>query len=175
MQIHSLRFRNELAKSTAIQDLVQKHQYILEPTGKDNSSANGRAERPHQDMGNGIRALLYGASMSKKYWEYALLHLGNMSNVTPHGDNSITPFEKITGRKPDLAKLKIFGSQMIAMDKPRDGKQSTDNHVTGKFLGYGGSMRVYYYLSDQTGKINRATHAKFDEANLDGEESKLTK
>ena len=74
------------------------------------------AERLHQDMGNMICVLLEGNSIQPKYWEYGAYHAGHLMNILPHGDNSETPYERFTGRKPDLSNLRIFGCKMYVLD-----------------------------------------------------------
>ena len=165
----------ELARSHALQKLIQKHGYLIEPTGSDSSHQNGRVERPHQDIGKGIRALLYGASMPYNMWEHAFLYLIHVLNVTPHGTNAVTPYQKVTNRVPDLSHLRSFGCKMFALDsKKRDGKQSIENSIPGRFLCYGGSMKIFWYKRDQTGEICRAQYARFDEANRDAPPDSLT-
>ena len=100
---------------------------------------------------------------------------GHFFNILPHGDNSQTPYERFTGRKPDLSNLHIFGCRMYAIDPTKkDGKQTTDFSVPGRFMGYGGSMKIFLILKDYNKEIGRCTHAAFDEANLDAPEEKLT-
>ena len=55
-----------------------------------------------------------------------------------------------------------------------DGKQTVHHAVPGRLLGYGGRKSIFLYKSDLTGEICRATHATFDEANLDAPEHELT-
>ena len=122
----------ELACSHALCKLIQKHGYLIEPTGSDSSHQNGRAEHLHQDIGKGICALLYGASMAYNMWEHAFLYLINVLNVTPHGDNAVTPYQKVTNRVPDLSRLCSFGCKMYVLDSKKcDGKQSTANSIPG--------------------------------------------
>ena len=165
----------ELAKSKAVKKIFQRFHYLLEPTGAHSSSQNGGGERPHQDIGNMVRVLLESANLPSKYWEYAFYHSLDVMNILPHGDNSTTPYELACGKPPDLSNLRIFGSRMYALEiSKRDGKQTVDHAVPGRFLGYGGSKSIFLYKSDITGEICRATHATFDEANLDAPEHELT-
>ena len=53
----------ELARSKAIRKMAQTFGYSIETTGADNSSQNGRGERPHRTYGNMVRCLLYSSSI----------------------------------------------------------------------------------------------------------------
>jgi hypothetical protein len=101
----------ELAKSALFRKVIKEANYNLEPTGVDSSFQNGIAERPHRTYADMMRTMLSGANLSSKYWSWALLHAVYIKNRIPHTalGNKTTPFEKYTGRRPDLTDLKVLG------------------------------------------------------------------
>ena len=156
----------ELARSTAFCQTVAQCGYQVEITGTDNSSQNGKVERPHQTLAAMMRSSLSNASLHKKYWSDALLHSVYIKNRLPHYAFKFksTPYTALTGTKPDLSNLKIFGSR-ITVRKPglRKGKVNS-HHYNGIFLRYAKTMKNYVYIDVNTNKIKTATHAVFDEA-----------
>ena len=158
----------ELANSQAFRDAVAAHGYQVEITGAENSSQNGKAERPHRTMANMMRASLDNASLHPKYWSDALLHSAFVKNRLPHAAFNFksTPYTELTGIKPNLLNLKIFGSR-ITVRKPgrRIGKVSSQCY-NGIFLRYAKTMRNFVYLDSQTKRIKTSSHAVFDEAHF---------
>ena len=65
---------SELARSEAFWKMAQQFGYSIETTGADNSSQNGRGERPHWTHGNMVRCLLYSSSIGAEFWSDALMH-----------------------------------------------------------------------------------------------------
>ena len=68
------------------------------------------AERPNRTYGDMMRAMLLNAGLPSQYWSYALVQAVLVENRIPHAFHNYakTPFEAITGRKPNLKDLKIF-------------------------------------------------------------------
>ena len=156
----------ELARSALFRSIVSECGYQVEITGADNSSQNGKAERPHRTMANMMRASLDNASLHPKYWSDALLHGTFIKNRLPHSAFNFksTPYQELTGVKPNLKNLKIFGSR-ITVRKPgkRVGKVSSHCY-NGIFLRYAKTMRNYVYIDTATKRIKTSSHAVFDEA-----------
>jgi hypothetical protein len=146
-----------------VQEILDRHGYITQPTGAGSSSQNGMAERPHQTIANAIRAMLISAHLPPRYWEYAFYFFLRIHTLLPHGTNTESPYFKITNKQPDFSRLRIFGCRIYALStKRRYGKLTTDNIARGRFLGYGGSMKKIIYENLDTMRICRATHATFD-------------
>ena len=105
----------DLSKSTLFWKALQESHYSIEITGSDNSSQNGIAERPHRTLANMVRADLENSGLPTKYWSDALLHAAFIRNRAPHSQfqHKFTPYEKLIGIKPDLTKLRVFGSRIV--------------------------------------------------------------
>ena len=59
----------ELARSDAFRMiLLEKHHYVVEPTGADSPSQNRGVEKWNDTLLVTVRALLYGAALQPKYW-----------------------------------------------------------------------------------------------------------
>jgi hypothetical protein len=158
-----------------VQALLDRNGYISHPTGAGYSSQNGVAERPHQTIANAARTMLINAHLPPRYWEYAFYFFLRIHTILPHGTNTESPYYKATKKQPDLSRLRTFGCQIYALGtNKRFGKLTTDNIVRGCFLVYGGSMKNFIYKNLETQRICRATHATFDEAELNSQLSELT-
>ena len=100
----------ELAKSHAIQEVIAKAGYALETTGADNSSQNGKVERPHQTLANMMRSALTDSGLSNRFWSDAIIHSVFIKNRLPHAmfHHKSTPYTELTGSKPNLNALRIL-------------------------------------------------------------------
>jgi hypothetical protein len=144
------------------QALLDRHGFISQPTGAGSSSQNDVGERPHQTIANAVFTMLINAHLPPKYWEYAFYFFLLIHTILPHGTNTESPYFKA-----NLSHLRIFGCRIYALGtKKRVGKLTMDNIVRCCFLGYGGSMKNFIYENLETQRICRATHATFDEAEL---------
>jgi hypothetical protein len=166
-RIVRLDLGGETGKNPTIQALFIKHGYITQPTSAGASSQNGIGERPHQTVGMAVRVMLHGSGLKSSDWEYDFYFFLRIHAILPHGINKITPYRVITGRDAEVDRLRKFGSHIYALPLARrDGKAKTTNIIEGTLLGYGGSMKNFIYRNNRTKKEGRATHATFDETQL---------
>ena len=158
----------ELSKSTLFRQVLQDFNYSIEVTGADNSSQNGVAERPHRTLANMVRTGLENSALPYKYWSDALLHAVYIHNRLPHSHfhHKSTPYEQLTGIKPDLTKLRVFGSRIIARKPGHRTPKISKHSYSGIFLRYAKTMKNIVYLDTTTNKIKTTTYAKFDEAHF---------
>ena len=158
----------ELSKSTLFRQALQDANYSIEITGSDNSSQNSIAERPHRTLANMVRTGLENSGLPTKYWSDALLHAAFVRNRLPHSHfhHKITPYEKLTGLKPDLTKLRIFGSRIVTRKPGRRNPKLSKHSYSGIFLRYAKTMKNIVYLDTTTNRIKTTTYAKFDEAHF---------
>ncbi len=156
----------ELAASHAFQDLVAEFGYSVETTGADNSSQNGLVERPHRTLANMVRATLSDTGLPDKFWSDALVHAVFIKNRLPHAAFKYlsTPYTELTGTRPNLQQLKIFGAPIIAR-KPGKRRVKMDRHCYhGIFLRFAKTMKNIVYYDTKTKRVKTTTYATFDEA-----------
>ena len=158
----------ELARSRSFQDVLHNANYTIEVTGADNSSQNTVAERPHRTLANMVRAGLENAGLPYKYWSDALLHANFVKNRLPHKffDSKYTPYEKLTGKKPDLSNLRIFGSKIVTRKPGKHTPKISKHLYSGIFFRYAKTMKNIVYIDTKTRKVKTTTFAKFDEAHF---------
>ena len=138
--------------------------YVVEPTGADSPSQNGGAERWNGSMATTVRALLYGAGLPPKYWSAALLHAMYLHNCRVHVDTRMTPYEAWHGHKPDLSRLRVFGSR-VSVKKSGERAAKLDLHAYhGIFIGYSATDKNIRYIDLDSRVVKTCHHAVFDEA-----------
>ena len=158
----------ELSRSTLFRKVIQDANYSIEVTGSDNSSQNAVAERPHRTLANMVRTGLENSGLSPKYWSDALLHASFIRNRLPHYhfQHKYSPYEKLTGTKPDLTKLRVFGSRIVTRKPGNRNPKISKHSYSGIFLRYAKTMKNIVYLDTKTNKIKTTTYAKFDEGHF---------
>ena len=103
----------ELAYSTEFHTLILKdYSYKVEPTGAESPSQNGDVERFNQTIDATTRGLLYGSSLHANFWSYAVVHSVYINNCLVHCRTKRTPYEALTGTKPDMRHLRVFGTRV---------------------------------------------------------------
>jgi len=97
---------------------------------------NGKAERINRTVIETTRALLSDSKLPKNMWGEALRTAAYLMNRSPTSTLDTTPAEKWFQKRPDLSKLKIFGSIVYAhVNKPIKKLDSrTEKYI---LVGYG--------------------------------------
>ena len=155
----------ELARSEAFRTMLLKvHRYTLEPTGSDSPSQNGAVEIYNDKFGIRTRTLLYGSGLPAKYWSAALCHSVYLHNRLVHSETKKTPFEGYFGMRPDLSRLRVFGSRVCVKRAGKRAAKLDHNDFTGIFLGYTATDHNVQYIDLTSGIVKTSHHADFDEA-----------
>jgi hypothetical protein len=153
----------ELANSQDFRTLIATHGYVLETTGPDASSQNGRGERPHRTLANMVRCMLYSASLGAEFWADALVHAAYLYNRTYHSSIRKTPHEAWTGKVPDLRHIRTFGSS-VTVKKPGHRPTKNDPHCYhGIFLRFSSTTKNIIYYDINSKRTKTATHKRLDE------------
>ena len=124
---------------------------------------NGISERSNGLIQEGLRSMLLISGLGKKYWSFAAMtkvHSLNRTFCKPIGK---TPLEALTGRKPSVKKMRIFGSKGFALDVgPKTGKLNKRG-IPVIMLGYAVGEPGYQVLNLDSNKIQITRNATFDE------------
>ena len=155
-----------LGKSKAFLAMLEEAKFTPELTGTDNSQQNSRVERPHRDLAQMMRCMLHSSGLGPQYWSHVLVMAVYIKNRVPHKSLNSTPFQALTGKRPNLRRLRIFGSRVQAR-KPGLRSAKLDHHTdSGIFLSFTATDSNVNFLDDATGLIKTCTHVIFDEAHL---------
>jgi hypothetical protein len=124
----------EFAFSEDFHKVVAKHGYVVEPTGSDNPSQNGRVESLNQTFGimvrTLVRSLLYSSGLPPRFWSDALLHAVYLKNRLWHSAIGRTPYEAFFSEKPDLSHF-VFSAPSLPLVSPANALPSS---ITTRFM-----------------------------------------
>jgi len=114
---------------------------------------NGTAERNWRTIFEMGRCLLIDAGLEKHMWPYAVLSAVYIRNRCLNRRIGKTPYEAMTGRKPDVSNMRVFGSRCFAYKQE---KKKLDTRCTeGIFVGYDKGSPAYLVYYPDTGKVMR--------------------
>ena len=101
--------------------MLEETQVIIEPTGSENSAANGKAERGIGQVGvHTPILLLYGSAFDVVYWCLVILHATTLLNIRPRHDGRPSPHAMLFHDEPAkdlLVAMHIFGSMIYKTGK----------------------------------------------------------
>ena len=80
---------------------------------------NGTAERSHRTIFDMARCLLIEAQLPKYMWSYAVKTACYIRNRCYNPRTGKTPVELMTGRRPNLSKMNVFGSKCCAYEQDK--------------------------------------------------------
>ena len=106
---------------------------------------NGLVERINRTIVNKIRSLLIQSNLPKYMWGEACYTATHLYNRSPHaGLDFKTPYELKHGRKPDISKIKTFGSVCYYKNKGNNIKKLDDKAIKGILVGFNDSLYKVY-------------------------------
>ena len=116
-------------------------------TAPESPEQNGIAEEWNKKSWNGGRAMRELAKLSTSYWSDALQAFTYIHNRSPVDGKDQTPFEMVTGRKPNVSHFRTFGCIVAA---PVHHRTKNDNpREFMRFVGYSHDSSTYLVESLQ--------------------------
>ncbi|GLI67090.1 hypothetical protein VaNZ11_011292 [Volvox africanus] len=125
---------------------------------------NGAAERLNRILLQKMRAMLIDSGFPMQIWGEALLTANFLRNLSPTVNSDLTPWERFTGSKPDLSKLRVFGSRAYVMLPQRQRSKLDPVAVQGYLVGYEPGFSAWRVWVPLDGTIHISTDVKFDES-----------
>lgn len=162
-----IRSDNEGAFSNAFKDELISMEISLEESAPDTLAQNGHAERKGKMLGIKARALRIEAGLPHYMWAKAFYTACYIANRTPMGKHSWkTPFEKVTGNKPYLSHLRMYGYKAYVLKHhiPRKQKLEPRAHI-GYLVGYD-STNIFRIWIPSRHKVICSRDVFFDEQSL---------
>lgn len=105
------------------------------------------------------RCMLIESSLPKMLWTYAIQTAAAIRNRCYNRRVGQTPYYMLTGKKPDLSRMKIFGSKCYAY---KQNKKKLDSRCEkGIFIGYDKNSPAYLVFYPDSGKVNKSRLVEF--------------
>ena len=125
---------------------------------------NGVAERLNRTVMNMVRSILAVYKMPQRFWAEALntaVYLRNRSPTT--AVKGKTPFESLTGKKPSVGHLRIFGCAAYRHVMDDERKKLDPKTEKCVFLGYSENRKGYRLFDTRRQKAIHSHDVVFDE------------
>ena len=114
------------------------------------------------------RCLLLGANLPKVMWTNAVMASAYIRNRCYNDRLGKTPHEALTGLKPNLSNMHVFGSVCYAY--VQNTKKLEPRSKEGLFVGYDKRSPAYLIYYPESRRVERVRCVKFfDSSNLDNE------
>jgi transposase InsO family protein len=124
---------------------------------------NGKAERLNRTLTETTRVMLFSSKASDDLWDEAIVTASYLRNRRPAKGIPSTPYERLTGVKPDISHLRTFDAR--AYVKRHDINQLEARCSPGLILGYAAPSKAYRVLLDD-GRIVTSTNAVVHEGEI---------
>ena len=128
---------------------------------------NGTAERAWLSLFNMARCLLLDANLPKMMWTYAVMASAYIRNRCFNDRLGKTPYEALTGSKPNLSKMHVFGAVCYAC--VQNAKKLEPKSKEGIFVGYDKRSPAYLVYYPETRRVERVRCVKFFYSNPENE------
>ena len=114
---------------------------------------NGKAERARRTLFDMQRCLLVQSVLNKNLWTYAVLTAAYIRNRCFNKKIDSTPFQQITGKKPNIANMQPFGSSFFRLIQKH--KKLENRSVKGIFIGYDRRSPAYLIYFPETLEVKK--------------------
>lgn len=100
---------------------------------------NGTSERMNRTLVEKARSMMFDSGISREFWGEAVQTAAFLANRSPASaiGQKLTPYELFEGRKPDVSKLRVFGSVAYCHIPKEKRRKLDEKSWKGVFVGYG--------------------------------------
>jgi hypothetical protein len=127
---------------------------------------NGVVERKNMTLINMARTMLGEFKTPKRFWSEAV-------NIACHAINRLylhhllkkTPYELLTGNKPNVSYFRVFGSKCYILVKKGRHSKIAPKAVEAFLLGYDSNTKVYRVFNKSSSLVEVSSNVVFDETN----------
>lgn len=96
---------------------------------------NGTAERKVAVVISWARCMIIESGIAVHYWPYAVAYAAMISNLISTRKRPQSPYEMLTGKKPDLSLIRRFGCVCYIVDNTAAAGKFTEKGILGVFMG----------------------------------------
>jgi hypothetical protein len=151
---------------------IQVEDYLDEEGIKNEFSAPtllnkmGVTERKNRTLIEMVRTMLDEYKTSDRFWAEAV-------NTACHATNRLylhkllkkTPYELITGNKPNVSYFRVFGSKCYVLQKRLKSSKFAPKVYESFLLGYDSNSHTYRVFNNDSGYVETTCDTVFDETN----------
>jgi hypothetical protein len=158
---------DSIFNSKKVKTWLNKHEIRLQASEPYVHSQNGQIERDVQSVMDKARTLMAVYKVPPKYWEFAVKTACYLINRSPTAHNMVTPYEAVTGKKPDIGHLVPFYAPGV-YHRTKDERRSAGGAWANKaepcrMLGYDETCNnAYIVLVIRTGNVITRGNCVFD-------------
>ena len=147
--------------SSSFRTLMTKNLIKHEFSAPYSPHQNGTVERSWRSIFDMARCLLLEANLPKKLWTYAVRASAYIRNRCYSPRTGRTPFELLTGVKPNLCNMHVFGTVCYAYVQNK--KKLDARSEEGIFVGYDNQSPAYIVYFPKIDDVKRVRCVKFCE------------
>jgi transposase InsO family protein len=153
-------------KNTQVDDYLDEDGIKHEFSAPYAPQQNEVAERKNHTLIKMARTMLDEYKISDRFWVEAV-------NITYHAINQLylhcllkkTPYELLTGNKPNISYFRVFGSKCYILNKKAKSSKFAPKAMEGFLLGYDSNSRAYRVFNKTSGCVEISCDVVFDETN----------
>ena len=139
--------------------LLIRNQIKHETSAPYSPHQNGTVERGWRSLFEMARCMMLEAQLAKELWAYAVMASAYIRNRCYNPRTGKTPYEAMTGRKPDLSKMHIIGTTCYAY--VQNTKKLDARSEKGVFVGYDKGSPAYLVYFPESRTVKRVRCVKF--------------
>ena len=137
-----------------------RHQYSAAYTPQQ----NGVAERKNRTLMDMARTMLAEHKSPYNFWAEAISTACHSANrLYLHKLLNKTPYEILTGNKPNISYFKVFGCKCFYLIKGLRLSKFDSKALEGIFVGYGAGSRTYRIYDKTSGRVIESSSVVFEE------------
>jgi bifunctional DNA-binding transcriptional regulator/antitoxin component of YhaV-PrlF toxin-antitoxin module len=138
------------------------NEIVHERTAAGNPEQNGVAERENRIIVEHARAMLKAKDLPKELWAEAMNTAAYAFNRISLRGESKMPFEKWTGKKPDVSHMRVFGTKGYVHVPKELRKKLDDKSKLMVFVGYTSMDKIYQMWKEGTKSLTSHRDVIFD-------------
>ena len=170
-KVHTLRIDNDTVfLSETFQNICRNENITIQRTAPYAHHQLGRQERQWRTLTESVKAMLLEAGLDKRFWGYAFLTAVYVRNRVWSSGSQCIPMEAVTGTRPSLDNLRVFGSPAYVNIDNSLRRKLSDSAWEGIFVGYAPDSPAWLIYNPKTRNVVRSRSVTFNEnAGLVGE------
>lgn len=149
--------------STEFKNILVSNKIRHELSSPFSPHQNGTAERQWRTLFDMARCLLIDSGLPKMLWSYAIMISCYIRNRCYSNRLSKTPFEALTGKKPDFEKMQIFGQTCFALQQ--NTKKLDARAKKGIFVGYDKESPAHLVFFPDDESVRKIRCVRFHSSN----------